>query len=189
MYNHKLSKITLVVLTIVIIVIFMMCYFVYKDIKYKNQNHHIILSDLSFQNNKQDYLISTQKTMDDLAPDIKLINSSIISKEGDVGFIENLESIAKENSLSIEIDSLIFDNGLKPTSSSTDVLKIKAKTEGSWSNSYTFLARLESLPFKIKIDKFSLTSIPVGIVSGTNENYVSSGNWQSVFEIDVLKSK
>ena len=189
MYNYKLLKIMLLTLSTLVVVIFGLCYIVFQDIKDKNENHHILSHGLLFQNDKLAYLVSTQKAIDNISSDIVRIDSSVVSKEGEVDFIENLESIARENGLSIEIDSLVFED--KPGSSSglINVLKIKAKTKGSWYGSYVFLSRLEALPFKIKIDKFSLTNTGTEILVSDKKVGVPSGDWQSTFEIAVLKYK
>jgi hypothetical protein len=134
-------------------------------------------------------LISEQKKINDIDLEINLINNSIIPKEGEIEFIENLELIARENGLSMEINSLVFDDNLNLASSSTEILKIKAKTKGSWSGNYEFLARLESLPVKIKINKFGLTNTSSDIISGVSKNSLLNNIWQSTFEIDVLKYK
>ena len=179
----------LLTLSTLVVVIFGLCYLVYQDIKDKNENHHTLSHGLLFQNDKQDYLVSTQKTIDNINPDITRINSSVVSKEGEVSFIENLESIARINGLSIEIDSLVFEDRGDSSSSLISVLKIKAKTKGSWYGSYVFLARLESLPFKIKIDRFSLANTGTEVPVPDEKGGVPNGDWQSTFEIAVLKYK
>jgi len=189
MYNYRLLKIILLTQSVLVVVIFGLCYLVYQDIKYKNENHHTLSHSLLFQNDKLAYLVSTQKAIDNISSDIVRIDSSVVSKEGEVDFIENLESIARENGLSIEIDSLVFEDKGDGSSNPINVLKIKAKTKGSWRGSYVFLSRLESSPFKIKIDKFSLINNGTEIPISDKKVGVPSGDWQSTFEIAVLKYK
>jgi len=180
MYKHRFLKRILVELSVLVLFIFAVCYFFFEDIKNKNQNYHLISDGLSAQNSRINYLVSTQKTIDGLDSQIRLMNDSVVSKEGEVGFIEELESIARESGLSIAIDSLVLDNNLELAPNSIDILKIKGKVAGSWSGNYKFLARLESLPVKVKINRFSLTNT-------SSEETV--GKWQGVFELDVLKYK
>lgn len=189
MHNYKSSKIILIILCILVIVIFVACYFVYGDIKNKNENYNFILHDLSFQNDKQDYLASKLKMVDDMGTEINAVDNSIISKNGEVGFIESLESLARENGLSIEISSLTLDNSVNLASSSINVFNIKAKTEGSWYGNYVFLSRLESLPFKVKINMVGLTDSSKDVVSDANNSNPTNNTWQSVFDIGVLKYK
>jgi hypothetical protein len=175
MQNQKSLKIILEVLCVIVVVIFVFTYFIYNDIRQKNKNYSLFTKDLNFQNTKKDYLDSSQKTIDSISLELNEINSSIVSKEGEVQFIETLESLAKRTGLGIEINSLVFD--ANSTSNSVDILKVKAQTNGSWIDSYKFIKLLESMPFKIKINKLNLIHI------------LSENNWQTTFEIDVLKYK
>ena len=185
MYNHKKIKIISVILLLPVVVISLALYMVYVDIKTKNENHHAILHDLSLQGERVGYLALAQKSIDNISSEIDLVDSSIISKDGDIKFIENLEQIAREHGLSIEITSLFFENNPEFSPASMDILKIKAKTKGSWIGNYSFLIRLESLPFKIKINKYNLKSVqPI-----TEAKVKTDNTWESVFEIDVLKYK
>jgi hypothetical protein len=145
---------------------------------------------LSFYGYKsQQYMISLERTIQNADPDIIRINNSIIAKDGDVEFIETLEQMAKTNGLSVSIDSLTLENNPILAGSNVTILRIKAKTQGSWLGTYTFLSELESLPLKIKVDKF-------GFANGGSDTQTPSGKsakatvvWQSIFEIVVLKYK
>lgn len=187
MYNTQTLKKILLVIGILILIIFVSYYFIYKEIRFKDETYQTLLRDLSFQDAKEEYLISTEKTVDSLISDISRVNDAIVSKDGEVEFIETLESIAKESGLSIEIDSLVFSNDETIVSESVGVLKVKAKTKGSWVGSYIFLSRLESLPLKLKINSFGLSNSLSENVVG--KKIIRSSVWQSVFEISVLKYK
>lgn len=157
----------------------------YRQIKYRDQSYQVYSKDLLFQNDRQDYLFSAQKIIENLSLDIEHINNSIVSRDGEVEFIENLEGVAKESGLSIEINSILLETNPKLASSSVSILRVRAKTKGSWSDSYLFLSRLESLPYKVKINKFGLVNSSE-VISGSSR---SNSVWQSSFEIDVLKYK
>ncbi len=187
MSNIKSLKIILGILCVLVLAVFVSYYFVYREIRFRDETYQNLLKDLSLQDTKQDYLISTQKTVDGLVLDINQINNSIISKDGEVEFIESLEAMAKESGLSIEIDSLSLENNEKLSPDSIDILSVKARTRGSWAANYLFLSRLESFPFKVKINKFGLSNSVAEVVSG--KRIVKTSVWQSVFEIDVLKYK
>ncbi len=147
----------------------------------------MLLGDLSSQDSKQDYLNSTQKILQSIAPNIARIDNSVIPAGGEVQFIENLESTARANGLTIEINSLSNEDNLKSASTTlTSTLKIVTTTTGSWKGVYAFLAELESSPFKIKISKFQLSNSTSDIGAGTK---ISNSIWQSSFEIGVLKYK
>src|SRR3989339_685414 len=135
---HKLLKTISIILGVVVVLVFIAQYFVYKDIKKRNENYHALLNDLSSQNNKQGYLNIAQKIVDENDSDITLVDNSIIPVGGEVGFLGNLESVAKENGLVIEISSLSFETDPVLYPGPIGVLKIRAKTEGSWAENYQF---------------------------------------------------
>ena len=188
MYKSASFKKILITLSIIILIIFASYHFIFLDIKSKNENISLLSQELASQSNKQDYLISTQKMLESINSDITNINKSIVAKGGDVAFIENLESIAKSNGLVINIDTLVFEDEKKLSSAGLTVFKIRAKTRGTWAGTYGLLSQLESLPFKIKINKFA-------VLAETSDTFdakkLKPANvmWQGSFEIVVLKYK
>jgi len=186
MDQSKLFIKIILLLIICTLSLFGVIYFVYFEIKEKNEKIMNVEQDISTQNSKHDYLVSAQKLIEDIEPDIAKIGDSIVSSNGDVAFIENLEFIARSYDLSIQIDSLTIEDDLKNESNPISTLKIKAKINGSWTNTYVFLSELESLPFKLKINKFNLISS--GEVSNVDKTS-SNIDWQALVEISVLKYK
>ncbi len=186
--NNKFLKIILIGLGFLVFIVFISYYFLYQDLKSKNLHIFSLSSDLAFQVNREDYLISAQRTIKSMTADIDKIKNSIVAKDGDVNFIESLESLARQNGLSSTIDSLVISNDTALASSSVTFLKIKARTVGSWYGSYRFVSELESMPFKIEVDKLDISSPSFGEESGVKKSDVASG-WQVDFEISVLKYK
>ena len=187
MYNDKSLKTILAILTLLVIGMFVVYYFVYDDIKSKNERVSSLQNDLSQEKNKQDYLISTQKVLQSIDPDVTRIKNSVIPKDGDVKFIGDLESLARGDGLTIDISSLLIDDNPENTSNSIDVLKIDAKIKGPWLATYTFLSQLESLPYKVKVNTFDFVNATD--VSGPDRVISFNSDWQSVFQINVLKYK
>ena len=168
-----------------VLCVFVLYYFIFRDIQSKNEHLSAFTHDLSLQMNKEEYLTSTEKKIQNINTDINNINNSIISHSGDVEFIENLESIAHNNNLSINIESLVFEDNPKFAPALVTIFKIKAKTTGGWVGTYRFLNQIESLPFKVKINNYAF-------ISGAEESESSKkidNVWQSMFEISVLKYK
>ena len=191
MYQNKSLKIVLIILCSLVAAVFIACYFIYADIKTKNENYQVVLRDLSFQNQKQEYLAIKFKSIDDMGLDIGMVDNSMVSKDAEVKFIESLEALASEYGLTLDIDSLIYENNQKIASSSLDILRVKTRTKGTWAGSYMFLSRLEAIPIKVKINNFSLLKVSdvvviplIGKKQGT-----PIGVWQGAFEISVLKYK
>ena len=181
--HQKSLRITMITLSIIALLSFTTYYFLFRDIKTKNEHISTMEHLLSIQDKKREYLISMQRIIQNLDPDISRINNSIIANGEDVQFIENLESLAHDNGLSIDIDSLVFEDDQKLASSTITTFKIKAKTKGEWLGTYTFLAQIESLPFKIKVNKFTMKS------EESSDPKLISNNWRTDFEIRLLKYK
>ncbi len=172
-------------LSLIAIMLSIAIYFMYHDIKSKNESILQVENNLSFKNTEYDYLVSMQNFIMESESEIAKINSSIISKDGEVAFIENLESRARSYNLKIEIDSLnLASNDTKTASSTVSTLKIKASAEGSWANIYKFISEVESLPERIKINKISL-SYRGDLLDQTipEQNKI----WGASFEVSVLK--
>ena len=189
MDQSKLLKKLIGILIVVLLMLFAAIYFVYGDIKSKNEKILQVEHSVNLKSTQYDYLISMQKFIENTKPEIEKINSSIVSSNGDVDFIENLEARARSHNLKIEIESLtLVSSDTKNSSSSISTLKIKAKADGLWSNVYTFISEIESLPYKIKINKFSLSS-NANLINSLENTTDESKNWRANFEISVLKYK
>ena len=171
----------IIILALVIGGLFAVSYFFISQIKSKNNNISNYLNELSFQTERHQNVIFLKKMLNKNNSDIAHINNSIIGSDNDVQFIESLEALAYGNSLKININSLSFEDSSTTLNSQIVVFKIKGQTYGSWSGNYVFLEELESMPIKIKIDKFSMD---IGIDPNSKTT-----NWQSSFEIRVLKYK
>ena len=185
--NKHLKKILVLPILFVLIVTGAVI-FVFLNIKNKNEHISDLRNDLTFQITKQQNMISMDKIVEKANPEISLIDNSIISKDGDVAFIENLEEKARNNGLTIEIESLSFDDSPQVASSSVTTLKVRANTKGSWSGTYKFLAQVEALPFRVKINNFSFVNSSDETVF-SRKKVSNPVGWQSRFEISVLKYK
>lgn len=186
MTKQSSHKKILSILSLVVALLFVGYYFLYKDIKTKNQKISYLENEISLQSGRQEYLVSTEKLIESLSADISDIDTSIVAKDADVNFIENLEAIAKNNNLSIDIDSLGIEDLPGQKSNDISTLKVRARATGPWKGTYAFFAELESLPFKVKINKYSLSNVS----SDTGVDAKKVGQiWQSTFEIVVLKYK
>ena len=187
--NREFSKKKLIVPGVFVLILCVLFYIVFKEIKDKNENISKLRDELLFQTKKQDYMISMQKTIQNANSDISTINNSIVPNDGDVKFIEDLEKMAKDNKLSIDISSLTIEDSSLLTKNSLTILRIKANIKGGWSGTYVFLAEIEALPFKVKIDKFSLNNVKNEDSPEAKVPAVSTGEWQSSIEMRVLKYK
>lgn len=180
MKDSKDFKKILAVLGVVALGIFALHYWMYTDIKSKSQNISSLEYDLSTRSSKQDYLIATDRALNNLETSLDVFNDSIVLKDDDISFIERVESIARSYGLTIEIQSLTIKPQDLPSQDLT-TLNVKAKTVGSWRANYMFLVELENLPIKLKIGKSSLVRVSSEASSGVV--------WSNDIDITVLKYK
>jgi hypothetical protein len=187
MNNKKLLKGILTAIILLEMAFCLLYYFGLNDIRDKNNNIYVLKNNLSSQVEKQRYMSSMEQMIENTDTNITKINTSIIQKGEDVKFIEEIEGIAKDNNLIINIDSLSVEENTSFVSSGLAILKVKANMSGGWAGVYSFLSQIESMPFRIKIDKFALISNVDQVMVGTKS--ANSKQWQGIFEISVLKYK
>lgn len=183
--ESSFSKKVISILGIITVLLFVAIYFVFNEIRLKNEKIAVVEHDLSEKNNRFDHLLSMQNLISNIEPDIEKLNQSIVSKNGDVDFIESLESMARFYNLSIKIDSLTLVSDPQASSSTPLTLKLKATTVGSWTNSYLFFSEIESMPFRIKIEKSSIFVNNDAVVTDTTQ--ATNNTWKGTVELSVLK--
>lgn len=177
----------MLVLVVSIIVLFAGYVFLYKDIVKKNTANAELLNYISSESNREAYASSARKQLQNLESDIKKARSSVVDSGGVVSFIEKVESIARNNNLTISNDNISDEVDPKQASSTLAFLKIRSSTKGSWFGIYRFMSELESMPYKVKINSFSLSnSRDSGLGEGIN---LGPSLWTADFEIRVLKYK
>ncbi len=180
------NKRTLLILAILTIALLVGHYFLFRDIRLKNENTSKLLDHISEESNKGNYILTSQKALQNIAPDLEVLKKTIVGSTGEVEFIEYVESLARANGLSIVIDNLQTENDQKLlASSSVTLLKVRARTNGSWTGTYKFISLVESLPYRVRVNSFSMTAQGVtDATSGATKN-----GWESNLEIRVLKYK
>lgn len=180
----KFKKIS-VLLAVPVLLSFIGHYFLFKDLINKNENNTRMLDQIQSESGREVYVSTIKKQLQTLDPEIKKVGKTIVGSNDVISFIEELESIARNNGLSIKNNSISEEVDAK-LSSTTVFLKIRSETNGPWSGTYKFLSELESLPYKVRVNSFSMSSGQTTDASGLPS---VSGSWLSTFEIKVLKYK
>ena len=153
-------------------------YFLFFNILDKNKNTSYLMGQINLQTNRKENIASLNKLIAENDSQLTKLSNSIVEKGGEVGFIENLEKLAHDNGLTVEISSLsVVDSA----NHQMENLTIKGQAVGNWLDSYKFLRKLESMQYKIKLDKFDLN-----LFSGLGKKLP---DWQSNFQIEVLEYK
>lgn len=186
MRNYKPLKKIIMILAVLIVLVLSIFIFILFSIKSKNENISKLKNDLAQHSNENQYLGSMQNMVNTANTSINQVNSSILKSDGDVFIIETIEQLAKKNGLDVTIDSLAVEDLASLKDSGMTTLRIKAKTAGAWAPMYNFISELTAMPYKIRVEGFSLISNTDGVTSTVKKGIVQ---WQSVFEIRLLKYK
>ncbi|HRH27081.1 MAG TPA: hypothetical protein PLZ99_02900 [Parcubacteria group bacterium] len=186
MEQSNFFKKIIVGLSLLSLLLFGVIYYVYREIRIKNETILTIEQDLNSKSTKHEYLASLQKLFESIEPKINKVESTIIPKQGEVAFIEDLESMARNLNIDITIDSLNLSSDTKSSTTTLSVLNVRAKYSGSWPNVYRFISEMESQEYKVKINRITLSN-QEELTATRNPN--THKNWQGVFEISVLEYK
>lgn len=182
MRNYKFLKSTIIILALIIVGVFVTFYFVVNGIKNKNQNIAKLQNERAGHLNDGRYLESMKNIVNQFSSSISQIESSIVSKDGDVAIIETIEQIGQKNNLELSVDSISEEDLPSTKDSGITTLKISARTSGSWKSIYNFVSELEALPYKVKIQRLSFST-------SVDNTKSTERKWQNVFEIKLLKYK
>jgi Tfp pilus assembly protein PilO len=185
--NISALKKILILVTLISVGFCGIYYVMFAFIKNKNEEVATLQHQLTDQTRLQGYMASIGKTITVSSSDIEYLNNSIVSQDGDVSFIEDLEKMGHSHDLDISINSLSLDEDTVLVSKGLVALKIKLRTVGTWANSYMFLSQLESLPTIIRFDSYAISRSSDG--GDPKKKTPGSTLWQATYEIRVLKYK
>jgi len=188
MRNYKSLKKIIIILVIFAIAVFVIFAYILINIKKKNENISNLRNKLISSSVDSKYLESMQLMLSSANDSISQIDSSILKSDGDVLIIETIEQLAKKNGLEATIDSIAVEDLVSLGDSGMTTLKIRAKTSGEWTQIYNFISELTALPYKIRIEGFSLVNNPDTAVS-TSQVGLNTHQWLNIFEIRLLKYK
>jgi len=166
------------ILAIVVLGFCIALYFAYNQINAKGE-HIVELTEQSAQNSQaQEEMKNLESSLNVIEPQAQKINSYLIAPDGEVDFINQVESLAQADKLKIVINSVAIKNSPDLTDEGMEYLTLRITVDGSWNGSYRFLSELLNLPYQI-----SLTQADLSAPSNTQ----TSSGWESVFDIQVLK--
>ncbi len=147
---------------------------------------------VEFQNKIEEQLVAEETakefkaSIEEIGPEIQRLTARIVEAEGYVEFIEMIESQARRLGISIEVVSAT--EGKHPNPEQFSILKLMLRTQGSWKETYTFLGMLETLPYKVTLNSFTINSQPD--FKTTSSTPMASGSvWTGTYNIDVVRFK
>jgi hypothetical protein len=132
---------------------------------------------------------------DDLRKLATSIMAKIISRDGIVPFIENIERTARGLGMEINIRSVNVVPRADDPADPIVFVRLELETRGSWKNSMRFVSFLEYLPYKVELKKVSFdgTSGLAPVAETGAKVPVSAGSagtvWRGQIELTALKFK
>lgn len=141
-----------------------------KSVILIREDYQTFYENQRVKDNINDIRFSYQK----IKPDIDSVNGYFITKDEEVRFIENIESLARENKLEVEISSINIEKDQNIQKDGLEYLVIKVNTRGSWEGTYKFFGLIEMMPYHIFINKFSISK---------QDDDVKNKNLKGFFEI------
>jgi len=183
MISKSFSKKIITIYSILILIFVGIYIFIFIKIKDYNQNIAYLENEIFLQQDKQQKMSLMNNMIEENKDYIDLVENSVIPKDGNVPFIETIESLASENNLVMTIQSLSFEDSEGLNDKGMTLFKIRSTTKGSWANTYSFLALLEALPLSLKIENLAL------IYSSTELAGNIRPEWQMSIDMKVLKYK
>src|SRR4051812_41886296 len=143
------TKYALIVGIVLVLIFFIFHLFLIKDIKERNENISVWEREIALQDRTQGYLISQKRMLENADSDLSKIENSIVPKEGEVKFIQDIEASARRLGMDIEINSITFEENATTTKANLGILVLKTRVSGTFSATYKFLEEIESLPIKV----------------------------------------
>jgi hypothetical protein len=111
--------------------------------------------------------------------DVDKVNSHIVTADGEVAFIEEVENLAKADNLGIKIDTVNVAQANDLTPAGLEYLNLSMSVTGSWLSTFHFLSLIENMPYDVMVNQSDISDISDGVTGPTQ--------WQGDFQISVIK--
>lgn len=108
--------------------------------------------DLEEKNAKGQSLKLINKNLKIITPKAKLLEQSFLVKGHEIEFVTNLEQVANQNNIKININL-----GEVKKENTYDSMVVKITASGSFNNAVHFLSDLETSPYYINIESIEMT--------------------------------
>lgn len=118
--------------------------------------------------------------------------SSVVPQNGSVSFISMIENIAKQAHAGVRIQDVKISSPSKvapgASTSKFDALVLDLSFQGSWSEIYSFINMLETLPYKVRLNNISLSQSVFSVPSSGSASASTQSFWTGTLTLSVLKT-
>ncbi len=184
--TNFVKKISIISISAAVVGTLLLSLMIFSIVK-TNKDIATLTHQVQQEENKQKGFSSGESLIEEANPDIAKIQSSVIEKDGDVTFIENIEGLAREHKLGIVINSLALAGEKNMALHGLNILNVSFEVKGSWSDAYFFSTLLENLPYVYRINTFDIQN--TGDLTNLDPNITASasGTWKVSVNMSVLK--
>jgi Tfp pilus assembly protein PilO len=111
----------------------------------------------------------------------RAVTGRIISRTNIAGFIQDIETKGRDIGVQVSIRSADVQPRSEDPADYLEMVRVQLETRGSWASTMRFFTYLEHLPYKVSIQRFSVSK---------NTNDGSKGSeWKGEIELTSLKLK
>jgi len=182
------SKKILSIVILLAVIIVLGGFMFFARIRNINKEIFLLQENINARTENNLRLKSIEKTLEQTKNNIQKIESYFVGVDGTVSFIETLESLGKKNNVNPRVTTVDVSNDAQIKDDYKEFLKLSINTDGTWANTFYFLAALENVPYKISFNNISINK--VGSSDDVTDSKIqSSPKWQGSFDIQVLKLK
>jgi hypothetical protein len=157
--------------------------YVYLFVDIVNTQKEITISFDEIERHELDRvkLESVRNIIRDTEHDRAIVESYFVRTDGMVAFISNLESLASEAGVNMEINSINENNDYESLQT-IGYINIMIVADGLWDNVYRFIAMVENLPLKLDIKEAQIEA--KGGIQGPSEG---PRRWEASLSVEVGK--
>lgn len=156
MKNSLKIFITLFIITVVIAGVFAYLLYILDDAE-------IMISELgnNIRNEKakESALESVRKVLNGSNSDSVNLNSYFVDKNNVVSFVKEIENLGKKAGIKLDIVSLNSFIIKDSNGNASDRVFMKIEVVGYWDNVYSMISYIESLPYKLSLNRISFNVI------------------------------
>ncbi len=134
-------------------------------------------NDLKVARDSSQSAVSLQKSLQNSAISLQIIDSYFLPQNGTVSFVEFLESLGSISGTKVSIQSIGLDKG--QVGDFKEVLAVTVDSVGTWSNLMRFISLVESSPYHIDI---ASADINMNSAKPANE-------WHALITVKVIQLK
>jgi hypothetical protein len=133
-------------------------YGLYFYIRHNAEMASAIASETQARSIQQQKTKMLQNFLNDIASSTETLKQAVIPDRQEGTFISSLEFLARSTGLSIAVES-VETVSYSAAPDSYEYLRLGFSTQGSWKNTYAFLALIETLPYRTNISRITFKTL------------------------------